>query len=136
MVSRGLRNNNPLNIRNNKDKFQGEIVSSDSAFKQFKSIEYGYRAAFVILHTYLKQGKNNVARIISAWAPVSDGNNTAKYIAHVEKRSGVDRFQPLTEHSGNDYIKIVAAMSWSENGVPADMDKVVAGFKLQNRIKK
>lgn len=125
-----------MNIRKSKDKFLGEVVSSDSAFKQFISMEYGYRAAFVILHTYLKREKNTIARIISAWAPANDGNNTADYIAHVERRSGVDRFQPLTEHSGSDYIKIVAAMSWSENGVPANMEEVETGFKLQKNIKK
>ena len=39
---RGLRNNNPLNIRISKDNFIGELVpSGDKAFKQFKSIEYG-----------------------------------------------------------------------------------------------
>ena len=134
-MSRGLRNHNPLNIRRNKDRFKGEVVpSSDAAFKQFVSDAYGYRAAFVILATYLSQGRNCIVRIVAAWAPAADNNNTARYIENVERRSGVDRFQPLTAASGNDYIKIAAAMSYSENGVPAVMDDVVAGFNLQNRI--
>lgn len=136
-MTRGLRNHNPLNIRKSRDRFQGEVVpSSDPAFKQFKSDAYGYRAAFVILASYLKAGKNNIVRIVASWAPSSDGNNTDKYIENVERRSGVERFQPLTVGSGNDYIKIVAAMSHSENGVPAVMDDVVAGFGLQNRLRK
>ncbi len=135
MVSRGLRNNNPLNIRKSKDKFQGEKDSTDSAFKQFVSMAYGYRAAFVILYTYLQQGKNTVDRIIRSWAPANDGNNTANYISHVERRSGVDRYLTLNERSGSEYIKIVAAMSRSENGVDADMEQVKAGFNLQNKIK-
>lgn len=136
-MTRGLRNHNPLNIRKSGDRFKGEVVpSSDAAFKQFESDAYGYRAAFVILSSYLKCGKNNIVKIVASWAPSSDGNNTYKYIENVERRSGVERFQPLTVGSGNDYIKIVAAMSQSENGVPAVMEDVEAGFALQNRLRK
>lgn len=132
---RGLRNHNPLNIRKGGTPFQGEVLpSSDPAFRQFESDAWGYRAAFVLLSTYLKRGRNTICSIVSAWAPPSDGNNTMAYIANVERRSGVERYQPLTPASGNDYIRIVAAMSWSENGTPAVMEDVVAGFKLQNRI--
>ncbi|MBO7624526.1 MAG: structural protein P5 [Bacteroidales bacterium] len=134
-MTRGLRNHNPLNIRKSGDRFKGEVVpSSDAAFKQFLSDAYGYRAAFVILATYLKQGRNTIVAIVARWAPAADNNNTARYIENVERRSGIDRFQPLTAASGNDYIRIVAAMSQSENGVPAVMEDVVAGFNLQNRI--
>ena len=34
MKPRGLRNNNPLNIRHSADSFQGEIKGSDTAFKK------------------------------------------------------------------------------------------------------
>ena len=62
---RGIRNNNPLNIRLSSDKWQGQIngkgnidgnssLSSERAggeavFCVFSSMEYGWRAAFVIL---------------------------------------------------------------------------------------
>ena len=51
-LPRGLRNNNPGNIRKNSDVFQGEKTSSDREFKQFKSMAYGYRAIFKILLNY------------------------------------------------------------------------------------
>ena len=136
-MPRGLRNHNPLNIRKGGTPFQGEVLpSQDPAFRQFKSDVWGYRAAFVLLATYLARERNTICSIISAWAPAADGNNTTAYIANVERRSGVERYQPLTPCSGNDYIKIVAAMSHSENGVEAVMEDVVAGFKLQTRIKR
>ena len=53
-MSRGLRNNNPGNIRRDRDKWQGEIVpSQDQSFKQFSSMAYGYRALikFCLLYT-------------------------------------------------------------------------------------
>ncbi|MBX9055585.1 structural protein P5, partial [Parabacteroides merdae] len=50
MTARGLRNNNPGNIRINGDLFQGEVrPSKDKSFKQFTTMAYGYRAMFKIL---------------------------------------------------------------------------------------
>lgn len=132
---RGLRNNNPLNIRHSRDRFQGEVVpGSDRAFKQFSSMAYGYRAAFVVLGSYLACGRNTVEKIIRAWAPPTE-NNTEGYINHVVQRSGVGRNKVLTAASGGDYRKIVAAMSHCENGVPANMADVEAGFRLQNKLR-
>jgi hypothetical protein len=134
-TSRGLKNNNPLNIRHNADNFQGEIkTGTDKAFKQFQTPAYGYRAAFVTLGTYLSRGKNTVEKIITAWAPAVE-NNTVGYIGHVEQWSGVPRNKVLTAESGEDYVKIVSAMSMVENGIKANMTDVVSGFKLQTKIK-
>ena len=133
MTPRGLRNNNPLNIRHNADVFQGEIKGNDKSFKTFSSMPYGYRAAFVTLGTYLSRGYNTIEKIITKWAPPSE-NNTQGYIANVEKWSGVPRHKELTAASGADYIMIVAAMSAVENGVNADINQIKAGFALQNKI--
>lgn len=135
MIPRGIRNNNPLNIRRNGDRFQGEIVpGSDREFKQFSSMAYGYRAAFVLLGTYLAHGRNTVEKIIRAWAPPTE-NDTESYISVVVKRSGIGRTKVLTADSGGDYRKIVAAMSHCENGVPANMADVESGFQLQTKIR-
>lgn len=130
---RGLRNNNPLNIRHNADTFQGEIKGNDKSFKIFSSMAYGYRAAFVILATYLSIGYNTIEKIISRWAPPSE-NNTQTYISTVVKYSGVAADEVLTATSGDKYILIVSAMSFVENGVNADINQIRAGFALQNKI--
>jgi hypothetical protein len=132
MTALGLRNNNPLNIRRNSDVYEGELAS-ENAFKRFSTLPYGYRAAFVTLGTYLARGKNTVEKIISTWSPPSE-NSTDKYIEFVEKESGVARNKVLTNKSGADYIKIVAAMSRMENGTPANLGDVLAGLRLQNKI--
>ncbi|MDS1031987.1 structural protein P5 [Porphyromonadaceae sp. NP-X] len=134
MKSRGLRNNNPLNIRHSGEQFQGEIKGKDKSFKTFSSLPYGYRAGFVILGTYLSQGLNTIEKIIAHWAPPSE-NDTESYIAHVERWSGVSRNKVLTASSGADFILIVAAMSFVENGQNADISAVQAGFNLQTKIK-
>lgn len=134
-MSRGLRNNNPGNIEQNSDNFQGEIKPSrDIRFKQFESMPYGYRAMFVTLHTYLvKYNRDTIEKIIAAWAP-SIENHTENYINCVVNWSGIPRDFKLTAKHGTSYIHIVAAMSRMENGVAANMEDVIKGFELQNKI--
>jgi hypothetical protein len=134
-TSRGLRNNNPLNIRHNSDVFQGEKrPGTDKAFKQFQTPAYGYRAAFVVLATYLSQGKDTIDKIIRSWAPPKE-NDTIGYIEDVERLSGLKRDKVLSATVGEDYVKIVIAMSKVENGVNAVPTDVRAGFNLQSKIK-
>ncbi len=133
MQPRGLRNNNPLNIRHNTDKFQGETQGNDKAFKTFITMPHGYRAGFVILHTYLTKGANTIEKIITRFAPPSE-NNTEKYIAGVERLSNISRNKILTAKDGADYIQIISAMSFIENGKNADIAEIKAGFALQSKI--
>ncbi|MDR2806263.1 MAG: structural protein P5 [Dysgonamonadaceae bacterium] len=133
--ARGIRNNNPLNIRHNGDLFQGEIrPGTDKLFKQFSSPAYGYRAAFITLGTYWSRGWNTIEKIVGHWAPPNE-NNTEGYIEKVEKWSQVKRDKVLTANDGDAYIAIVMAMSLVENGVSCDMREVRAGFALQNKLK-
>lgn len=135
-LPRGLRNNNPLNIRKDNTLWIGERASSsDKSFKQFQSISYGYRAAFVLLGTYISRGWNTIDKIVRHWAPPTE-NNTSGYISNVEKWSGLSRFKELNSvGSKNDFIAIVCAMSQVENGVPAIRSDVEAGFSLQSKLK-
>ena len=51
-MKRGIRNNNPLNIRRSATRWQGaREEQKDKSFVQFKSMAYGYRAAWKILQT-------------------------------------------------------------------------------------
>ena len=50
MLPRGIRNNNPLNIRRGKDQWKGlRAQQTDASFCQFESLDYGWRAAFYLL---------------------------------------------------------------------------------------
>lgn len=130
-IARGLRNNNPGNIRLNGITYEGEIVpSKDKSFKQFKSMEYGYRAMFVVLHTYArKYGINTIEGMISRYAPASE-NHTQKYIDAVSEWSGVPGTSHITTTNADVMIPIVAAMSRVENGEAADKSEVEAGWKM------
>ena len=98
------------------------------------SLPYGYRAGFVILGTYLSKGLNTIEKIIAHWAPSTE-NDTESYIAQVERWSGVPQNKELTASDGSEYILIVAAMSFVENGQNADISAVKEGFNLQTKIK-
>ena len=49
-MTRGYRNNNPLNIRiDKKNPWLGRVIpNTDGEFEQFTSMAYGYRAAMVL----------------------------------------------------------------------------------------
>ncbi len=129
-LSRGLRNNNPGNIRLSSTRYLGEVESTDSAFKQFKAVEYGYRAMFVLLYTYQKKHKlHTIEAMISRYAPAVE-NHTKAYIEAVSEWSGVPATCHITTTNGDIMVPIVAAMSRVENGVFANMHDVVKGWDL------
>lgn len=130
-MSRGLRNCNPGNIRQSRSNFKGEVrPSRDSAFKQFESMAYGYRAMFVLLNSYHKRyGLTTIREMISRWAPPTE-NFTEGYIRFVAERSGIAADAQVDSRSERDMVPIVAAMSEIENGVKAAMNDVYEGWKL------
>lgn len=132
-MTRGLRNNNPLNIEKTKGgkPWQGEIVpSKDSRFAQFRTIAYGYRAAFKLLNNYQRNyGLDTIRKMINRWAP-SNENHTDAYIRTVAERSGVPADSRITTTNRDVMVPVVAAMSYVENGVEAKMPDVQAGWDL------
>ena len=134
MSARGLRNNNPGNIRKSKDLFLGEIrPSADKSFKQFENMAYGYRAMFRILGNYGRHYKlDTLEKVITRWAPPKE-NNTNNYIKSVSEWSGVDKDSKVWIDNRQQMCSIVAAMSRMENGVKANMSEVEQGFDLAQR---
>lgn len=129
-LSRGLRNNNPGNIRLSSTRYQGEVDSTDTAFKQFKTMAHGYRAMFVLLYTYQKKYHlHTIAEMIMRYAPAVE-NHTQAYIEAVSEWSGVPATSHITATNGDIMIPVVAAMSRVENGAVALMSDVEKGWKL------
>lgn len=134
-MTRGEKNNNPLNIKKSSDTFKGEIKpSQDAVFKQFESMEYGYRAAIVIIGTYIGRGLNTIEKIVRRWAPPIE-NSTERYILNVEKNTGIDRNHVLKLVGDSEQIiAIVGAMSVMEIG-KIFPEAIREGFKLQTKIR-
>lgn len=130
MKPRGIRNNNPGNIRTSPVKYIGEVKSTDPHFKQFESIEYGYRALFRLLYTYqVKHGLNTLRGMITRYAPPSE-NDTENYIQRVSEWSLIHPGIRITTTNRDTMIPLVAAMSRMENGLPANMQEVERGWEL------
>ena len=131
IMSRGLRNNNPLNIRKNKTKWQGLAdVQSDKAFFVFVAPEWGYRAALRTLQNYHRvHGLNTIRQWIERWAPPCE-NPTDNYIDFVCKKTGMPASAEPRISNKVVMCNIVAAMSHMENGVPAVMEDVYKGWEL------
>lgn len=129
-LPRGMRNNNPGNIRKNSDLFQGEVTPSrDRDFKQFKTMAYGYRAMFKILSNYYrKHHLTTIRQIVGRWAPENE-NNTDAYIKAVSDYAGIPA-DDLINFDREQMIRIVAGMSKVENGREANMYDVIAGWDL------
>lgn len=135
MIPRGLRNNNPLNIRRSNDKWKGlSAVQDDKEFFQFLCAAYGWRAAFVILTKsyYTKRGIKTIEGIIRRWAP-SNENNTEGYIRRVCEYTGLSRSQilpPPTERPAI-WLMIGYAMARVENGVSdIPVNDMLAGWDM------
>ena len=132
---RGLRNNNPGNIRLSKTQYKGEVPSTDKSFKQFSAMEYGYRAMFCLLRYYqMTYHDDTIRKIVNRYAPPVE-NNTNAYVQHVCNLSGLQADERITAANERDMKAIVSAMSYHENGVPADIAHVHQGWELYKQDK-
>ncbi|MGG6028834.1 structural protein [Salmonella enterica] len=115
---RGIRNNNPGNIRWG-DDWKGLVPKeqrTDKAFCQFTAPEYGIRAMIVILRNYQhKHGLNTITGIISRWAPTNE-NNTQAYINSVAKSTDTAPDQFVHTDDSRFMTKLIQAIIRHENG--------------------
>lgn len=120
-VPTGIRNNNPLNLREYGIDWDGKIGVDNDGFIIFKTPEHGIRAATRVLNTYNGRGINTIENIINEWSPrvgkYRDGksyiNNTGNYIAYVS-----DKFNKPRDYvvKREDYPALLSHMIQFENG--------------------
>ena len=145
IMKRGIRNNNPLNIRHSADQWQGaRAEQTDKAFVQFTSMAYGYRAVWKVLDTYCLTFKRerkvyNVRNIIGRWAPPTE-NDTDAYVRAVVVLSGLggNENMPRPKHyrgfgEVEKLVSLIAAMTCVENGIrmeEVDKEAIWQGYDL------
>lgn len=131
MNARGLRNNNPLNIRHGKSQWEGMSERQrDKKFVEFTCRVYGYRAGFVLLRNYISKGCNTIGKIIARWAPSSDGNNTQSYIDFVSRTTRIHPSHVLEFEDRDALISIVQSMAQIESGIVEDKALIEEGYKM------
>ena len=136
-LPRGIRNNNPLNIRKG-NNWKGEVTNStDGAFEQFVSMQWGIRAGFKILKNYMTgyggrvKALTNIHDIIHRWAPPSE-NNCRAYIDSVCRFSGLHEFERLQFSDRNKMLALVDGMIRVECGQPVSLDIIASAYDLIN----
>lgn len=127
--SRGIRNNNPLNIRRTREVWQGASAKqTDPAFVQFDTTAHGYRAAWKLLDNYClrfirERRPFTLRNIIARWAPPAE-NDTESYIRTVvslSKLGGNESIpRPYSAHHLDKTARLIAAMTCVENGIPLE----------------
>lgn len=128
-IPRGIRNNNPLNIRIG-NVWLGEVREpNDPDFEQFISMFYGVRAGFILIRRYIKHYKRTtIPAIISAWAPANE-NNTQRYIDNVSQLSGIPIDAQLDFNDEERMVALVDAMIVQECGRHVDREILQKGYR-------
>ena len=138
-MTRGLRNNNPLNIRRvpgqhwkgQEPPSNSPLKGEDREFVRFSSMEYGLRAAFCILDTYRRNYKAVcIEDIINRWAPPSE-NATSEYIRTVCRLTGFGGKERLVE---DQIPALVYAMAFVECGAHISKETILKDFRLFKEI--
>lgn len=116
MTTRGIKNNNPLNVIKSTNMWEGKITpSTDSRFEQFKTAEDGIRAGAKLLLNYQKMnGLNTIYKIISRFAPNHE-NPTDNYAEDVAKDCKVEPDDNYELDNYNNMSCMIKSMIRFEN---------------------
>ena len=127
-LPRGIRNNNPGNIRLGQPWEGLEPTQTDGAFCQFVDAAHGVRALAIILKTYQDvHHLRTVQDMIHRWAPPEDpGNDTGAYIDAVARRMGCAKDAPIDIHNRDTATAMVCAIITQENAPWVYPRRVVA----------
>lgn len=132
---RGIRNNNPLNIRIG-NNWLGEVAyPTDSVFEQFREMKWGVRAAFIILRNYMERYHlRTIPEIVTRWAPKSE-NDTLNYIKQVSKLSGFDTSYRFEWTNHGEMLSLFQAMCVVENGEEIKWSEIEEGYNLADGLR-
>lgn len=132
---RGIRNNNPLNIRKG-SSWKGERpIQTDQAFEEFVSMEWGIRAGLKLIRNHITgfNGKrppaNTIKKLIAVWAPSTE-NNTEAYIRTVCQQTAIGRNDLLHAGDRRAIIAIARAMAYVECGVWLEPELFESAYDL------
>lgn len=119
VIPRGIRNNNPGNLRDVGIKWHGLTGHDEVGYATFDVPEHGIRAMTKdILNDHVKDGLRTLRELITEYAPPSE-NKTADYIAFVSRVVQVDPDAPLDLlYNRNQLTALVGAIIVQENGRP------------------
>lgn len=95
-IPRGVKNNNPMNLKDSGDNWQGwDRTSKDEDFLIFNDPESGMRAGMTNHLTHFMRGDDTVQKLLFTASPPSDNPNFEEYVNHVAEQTGVGRNEKI-----------------------------------------
>jgi len=134
--TRGVRNNNYLNIKENLKKekdnpWEGK-VGSDGTYLQFETPAMGLRAADKVLQSYKKRSINTITDIITEWAPPTDDNPTEDYIDFIASELAIDENAEIDLSDPEIRASLLASMTAMESEKDISSDEVLSLIEQAN----
>lgn len=129
MVSRGIRNKNPFNIRVSKHSWLGKVrtCKRDKEFEEFRVMDYGIRAGIQLLRGYIIHGFDTPARILNRFAPSSE-NDTKRYLDFVCIEDGLSP-DCKVQLSSLSFYNLCKRICKYESGYDLDYDYYISVCK-------
>ncbi len=126
-LPRGIRNNNPMNIKDFDIPWKGAVdESTDETFEQFESPAFGIRAGVRdILNDHIKDGKRTIRGLFGEFAPESE-NPTTDYVNFVADRLQVAPSAQVDLTKPGVLQDLVKATIEFENGIQPYSDRMIA----------
>lgn len=113
-VPRGIRNNNPGNIKKSPSAWVGK-VGNDGTFEIFDTAQNGIRAMARLLRTYRNSyGLNTIRGIVQRWTSGDSSTIQNNYVKHLVNKTGITEGDQLI--SVSQYAALVENMIFFENG--------------------
>jgi hypothetical protein len=113
---RGIRNNNPGNIRwiaDARRRWRGMVRDDGGGYGVFESAALGVRALALELKLDERRGVNTVRKLIGIWAPATE-NDTAAYADAVARALGLGVDEPFSISAR--LVPLMVAIIRHENG--------------------
>ena len=134
--TRGVRNNNWLNVKENLKKekenpWEGK-VGSDGTYLQFETPAMGLRAADKTLQSYNRRNIDTITDVIAEWAPPSDNNPTEDYIDFVASELGIDENAKIDLGDPEIRAELIASMSAMESDKDVSSNEVLSLIEQAN----
>lgn len=126
-LPRGIRNNNPGNIRVSKAQWVGKITGvnkTDDKYEEFESAPKGIRALAKNLTTYFEfrvspDGSpiDTIDEIVDRYAPKEDANDQQGYVMDLSRWTGFGPFEKMDLHEYETMNLLIRAIIRRENGL-------------------
>ena len=113
----GLRNNNPMNVRETSITWQGELPHDGDGYEDFAEPGDGIRAgARVLLNYQRKHELMTIRGMITRYAPHADNNPTESYVNFVSRALNVPADARFSVEDIENLTLLAEAIIQFENG--------------------